>query len=79
MRATRSKLQKDLSRKMNANELEFPPDPHFLHLIEESPSIPNSYVELEPKYGHDEAIRRVKEAMDKQKDEYRRSRRDTEH
>lgn len=50
-----------------------PPDPHFLHLIEESPSIPNSYVELEPKYGHDEAIRRVKEAMDKQKDEYRRS------
>jgi hypothetical protein len=31
-----------------------PQDPHFLHLIDESPSPSKSYEELEPKYGRDE-------------------------
>jgi hypothetical protein len=50
-----------------------PQDPHFLHLIDESPSPSKSYEGLEPKYGRDEAIRRIKEATDKQEEEYRRS------
>ncbi len=50
-----------------------PPDPNFRYLVEESPGPLKSYDDLEPKYGHDEAMRRIKEAMDKEKEEYRRA------
>jgi hypothetical protein len=50
-----------------------PPDPHFHYLVDESPAPIKTYDELEPKYGHDETMRMIKERMDKQEEEYRRA------
>src|SRR5215475_7632441 len=48
-----------------------PPDPHF-HSFE-SPRPRQTYNDLEPQYGHDEAMRRIKEVMDKELADYERA------
>lgn len=48
-----------------------PPDPHFHYLVDESPSPLQTYNDLE--YGHDETVRRIKEAMDKEQADYERA------
>jgi hypothetical protein len=48
-----------------------PPDPHFHHLVDESPR--QTYKDLEPQYGHDEALERIQEAMHKEQADYQRA------
>jgi hypothetical protein len=50
-----------------------PPDPHFHHLVDESPRPLQTYHDLESQYGHDEAMRRIKDAMDKEQADYERA------
>jgi hypothetical protein len=50
-----------------------PPDPHFHYLVDENPRPLQTYDDFEPQYGHDEAMRRIKEAMDKQQADYERA------
>jgi hypothetical protein len=50
-----------------------PPDPHFHYLVDENPRPLLTYNDLEPQYGHDEAMRRIKEAMDKEQADYQRA------
>jgi integrase len=50
-----------------------PPDPHFHYLMDESPKPIKTYDDLKTKYGHDEAMRRIKEAMDSDEEEYKRA------
>jgi hypothetical protein len=47
-----------------------PSDPHFHYLVDESPRPLQTYNDLEPRYGHDEAMRLIKEAMDKERADY---------
>jgi len=48
----------------------YPPDPHFHHLLDESPNPLKNYDYLEPQYGHEETMRRIKEAMDQKQADY---------
>jgi hypothetical protein len=50
-----------------------PPDPHFHYLVDESPSRLQTYNDLEAQFGHDEARRRIKEAMDKEQADHERA------
>ena len=50
-----------------------PPDPHYHHLFDESPSPLQTYDELARHYGDDEALRRTKEALEKEEEEYSRA------
>jgi hypothetical protein len=52
---------------------DIPPDPHFHYLVDENPRPLQTYNDLEPQYGHDEAMRRIKEAMDKEQADYQRA------
>jgi hypothetical protein len=45
---------------------DIPSDPHFHHLVDENPEPLKTYQDLEPQYGHDEAMQRIKDAMDKE-------------
>lgn len=49
-----------------------PSDPNFHRLFDERPPL-KTYDELEPNYGHDEAIRRINEALDRQEEEHERA------
>jgi len=50
-----------------------PTDPHFIHLMDDSPSPVFRYRELEEKCGHEEAIRVIEEARHKEDEEYKRA------
>lgn len=47
-----------------------PPDPHYLRLLEEDSPYFKTYDQLEPEHGHNEALRLIQEAFQKDRDEY---------
>ena len=49
-----------------------PPDPHYRHPMDESRRPLLTYADLEPQYGRDAAMRRIKEAMEKEDAAYER-------
>lgn len=50
-----------------------PPDPNFHFLVDDKPMPFLTYNDLEPQFGHDEALRQVKEAMDKEQADHERA------
>jgi len=50
-----------------------PPDPHFHYLTDESHRPLQTYNQLQAQHGRDEAIRRIKEALDKEQADYERA------
>jgi hypothetical protein len=49
-----------------------PPDPKFLRLVND-PGLVQRYKELEPRYGHDEAMRRINEPDPEEEEKFRRA------